>query len=196
MIKNLSIYIDLAIKDVFRLWSATQLQVIIGGRHLLADPVAYRTEKNGHVAELREELLTSPVGRQIIFWSAQSGDLLTDEVLAGLQESVTNTALIIPESQRLVFLIPSGAEEPTEEGLPLTLYSTMAGDPILGQFEADKIRDSFQEIVLSSHVAESAAVDVGDDVRVRLIRRRGGRRGDASRPAASGWHSALFRRAE
>ena len=173
MMKNLSLYFDLAVKDVFRLWSATQLQVIIVAGICL--PILLLIGlKNGHVAELRKELLTSPVGRQVIFWSSQSGDLLTDEVLTGIENSVTNTALIIPESQRLVFLLPAESGESSDEGVPLTLYSTMAGDPILGQFGADKIRDSFREIVLASNIAEQAGLVIGDSVQIRLVRRRAG----------------------
>ncbi|MDA7884785.1 hypothetical protein N9B23_00275 [bacterium] len=173
MMKNLSLYFDLAVKDVFRLWSATQLQVIIVAGICL--PILLLIGlKNGHVAELRKELLTSPVGRQVIFWSSQSGDLLTDEVLTGIENSVTNTALIIPESQRLVFLLPAESGESSDEGVPLTLYSTMAGDPILGQFDADKIRDSFREIVLASNIAEQAGLVIGDSVQIRLVRRRAG----------------------
>lgn len=171
--KNLSLYFDLAVKDVFRLWSATQLQVIIVAGICL--PILLLIGlKNGHVAELRKELLTSPVGRQVIFWSSQSGDLLTDEVLTGIENSVTNTALIIPESQRLVFLLPAESGESSDEGVPLTLYSTMAGDPILGQFDADKIRDSFREIVLASNIAEQAGLVIGDSIQIRLVRRRDG----------------------
>lgn len=97
------IYIELAIKDVFRLWSASQLQVIIIAGICL--PILLLLGlKNGHVADLREDLVTSPVGRQIIFWSLKQGEFLTKEVLRDIQGSIPNVSLIIPESQKLVFI--------------------------------------------------------------------------------------------
>lgn len=177
-------YTTLALKDVFRLWSATQLQVIIISGICLPILILLGL-KNGHVTQLREELATSPTGRQVIFYSAQAGDMLSEDVLTDIKEEVENAELIIPESQRLVFLSASPEEndkgttsevekEVTDEAeLPLTLYSTLPGDPLLAQFGIDSIDDTSLEIVISESLAESVAVTSGDNVSVEIRRQLG-----------------------
>jgi len=170
------IYTDLAIKDVFRLWSASQLQVIIIAGICL--PILLLLGlKNGHVADLREDLVTSPVGRQVVFWSAKQGDFLTKEVLADIQGSIPNVSLIIPESQKLVFIGNTGGEESRDGQSPLTLYSTLPGDPILEQFGAEigdaNLDVGIRPLILSEPTALALQKTAGDTVRLKIKRRLG-----------------------
>lgn len=170
------IYTDLAIKDVFRLWSASQLQVIIIAGICL--PILLLLGlKNGHVADLREDLVTSPVGRQIVFWSAKQGDFLTKEVLADIQGSIPNVSLVIPESQKLVFVKQGISESTAEVQSPLTLYSTLPGDPILEQFGAAIGNATFGAgalpLILSEPTAKALWKKVGDTAAITIKRRLG-----------------------
>lgn len=168
------IYADLALKDVFRLWSASQLQVIIIAGICL--PILLLLGlKNGHVADLRDELVTSPTGRQIVFWSAMQGEFLTDAVIEDIQNAIPNVALVIPESQKLVFAIGKAGEESDAPSSPLTLYSTLPGDPILKQFDADigVMGDGLPPIVLSEPTARTLNLREGDTASVTIKRRMG-----------------------
>ena len=168
------IYIELAIKDVFRLWSASQLQVIIIAGICL--PILLLLGlKNGHVADLREDLVTSPVGRQIIFWSAKQGEFLTKEVLRDIQGSLPNVSLIIPESQKLVFIERSEGQDSSEGSSPLTLYSTLPGDPILEQFGAEigSAAPGVRPLILSEPTARALHKNIGDTATLTIKRRFG-----------------------
>ena len=74
-------YTQLAVQDLVRLWGATQHHVIIVAGICLPILLLLGLER-GHVADLRRDLLTSPTGRQIVFWSAQQGDLLDREAIS------------------------------------------------------------------------------------------------------------------
>lgn len=170
------IYTELAIKDVFRLWSASQLQVIIIAGICL--PILLLLGlKNGHVADLREDLVTSPVGRQIVFWSAKQGDFLTKEVLADIQGCIPNVSLVIPESQKLVFVRQGESESTDDVQSPLTLYSTLPGDPILEQFGAAIGNAAFGAdalpLILSEPTAKALGKKVGDAAAIMIKRRLG-----------------------
>jgi putative ABC transport system permease protein len=170
------IYADLAVKDVFRLWSASQLQVIIIAGICL--PILLLLGlKNGHVADLREDLVTSPVGRQIVFWSAKQGDFLTKEVLADIQGRIPNVSLVIPESQKLVFVEHGNSEGTAGVQSPLTLYSTLPGDPILEQFGAAIGNAAFDAealpLILSEPTAKALGKKVGDAAAITIKRRLG-----------------------
>ena len=178
---KISLYVSLALKDVFRLWSATQLQVVIIAGICLPILILLGL-KNGMVASMRETLLTSPVGRQVLFWSSQSGELLSEAVIAEISHGLPSTELIIPESQRVVFLKPTVAMANTSqvgqiaEPVPVTLYSTLAGDPILRQFGADVLSGDAMELVLSESLVEAHGLNVGDTVSVEIMRQLGNER--------------------
>ena len=174
---RVGLYLGMASKDVFRLWSATQLQVIIIAGICL--PILLLLGlKNGHVADLREELATSPTGRQVIFWAARDGALLSDGVIENIRESVGNVDVIIPESQKLVFgslVNDDSGEELTqpEEEVPITLYSTLPGDPLLVQFGVNEISGEQLEVVLSEATVKKLGVEVGSNLDVRVTRKLG-----------------------
>jgi len=177
---NVLLYFSLAIKDVVRLWPATQIQIVIISGICL--PILLLLGlKNGHVAELRNELVTSPTGRQIIFWSARGGDLLSNDVLIDIEKTVPNTELVIPESQRLVFGIPShsanaeGTDGQATESdrVPVTLYSTLPGDPLLRQHGIEVVNTDEREVVLSKSAAAGLGVVVGDSFEIEISRKMG-----------------------
>ena len=173
--KNIKTYSLLALKDVFRLWSATQLQVIVIAGICL--PILLLLGlKNGHVTELREELASSPTGRQIIFWSSGRQNFLSAKRLQDLQTIVPNTELIIPESQRVVFVDPKNeAKDESKENdvplIPMTLYSTVQGDPILAQFNAELSSESDRHLILSAAFARELNLATGDTLPLTIMRK-------------------------
>lgn len=164
----------LAWRDIVRLWPTTQHQIVIIAGICL--PILLLLGlKRGHVAELRKDLLTSPSGRQIVFWSAQGGKLLDAVALEELTAAVPETDLIIPEAQRMVEIVPltSRTTVATDaEPELVTLYSTQRNDPVLAQFNADVLEDGTAGVVLSQTVADRLNVRVKDEVQLRLRRRR------------------------
>jgi hypothetical protein len=128
LLARFSYYTSLALRDLIRLWSSTQHHVIIVGGICL--PILLLLGlKRGHVEELRRELMTSPTGRQIVFWASQDGELLDASGLDTLQKKLDGAELMIPDQQRVVTARHAAEGQP----LTLTLYSTRKGDPILGQ---------------------------------------------------------------
>ncbi|NDC38143.1 MAG: hypothetical protein EBZ48_08835, partial [Proteobacteria bacterium] len=99
MFWRLSYYLKLAALDFTRLWHTTQHHVVIIAGIVL--PILLLLGlKRGHVADLRKELLESPTGRQVIIWSGQHADLITDDVVSQLTQEVEGIDLIIPELQK------------------------------------------------------------------------------------------------
>lgn len=68
-----------------------------------------------------KELLKSPTGRQIIFWSAQRGELLSPNSLERLTKELPKIDIAIPDTQRVCNL--KGNSKDQAEGI--TLYSTL-----------------------------------------------------------------------
>lgn len=160
-------YTRLAWRDLVRLWPTTQHHVIIVAGICL--PILLLLGlKRGHVADLRRELLTSPSGRQVVFWSAQHGELLDAPAVERLQKELTGVELIIPDQERLV----SVSTKDTQDGLALTLYSTVAGDPILKQVEAELDGRDERQIVLAHAVAQRLGASPGDKLTLRVERRQ------------------------
>lgn len=75
-------YFGLGCRDLIRLWSTTQHHVIIVAGICL--PILMLLGlKRGHVETLRKDLITSPTGRQVTFWSARKGELMDAPALNG-----------------------------------------------------------------------------------------------------------------
>ncbi len=174
----LKLYLGLAWKDVLRLWSSTQLQIIIIAGICL--PILLLLGlKRGHVADLREELVKSPSGRQVIFWTSNETNFLSDEKLAELKDSIESVDLIIPESQRLLFFQPlASTGEMVGTPVGITLYSSVPSDPILEQFDANLTGKNDLEIVVSESFAKETQVKVGDLLPLVAKRRIGRQRGE------------------
>lgn len=175
MLGRFRYYTSLALRDLLRLWSSTQHHVIIVAGICL--PILLLLGlKRGHVEELRRELMTSPTGRQIVFWASQDGELLDAAGLEDLQRTLEGAELMIPDQQRVVSARRGG----TGQDLTLTLYSTRKGDPILGQYRADVLEENEKAIVLPSNVAASLGAGAGDTVEVTVRREVNGRDETAS----------------
>jgi hypothetical protein len=161
-------YTSLAICDLVRMWSSTQHHVIIVAGICL--PILLLLGlKRGHVEELRRELITSPTGRQIVFWASQDGTLLDAAGLEALQKTLPGADLMIPDQQRVVVAHGSSDAPP----LTLTLYSTRKGDPILGQYHGDVLEANEKAIVLPSNVAESLGAVRGRTMQITVRRQVG-----------------------
>lgn len=167
------LYHQLTMLDVIRLWPTVQHHVIIVAGICL--PILLLLGlKNGHVADLREELLKSPTGRQVVFWSGQHGELMTPSAVSRYEAEMPGVDLIIPEVQRLVSLSSGGPQEGRRTIEDVTLYSTRPGDPILAQHGGDVLGGSERGIVLVRQVADALGVAPGKSVSVTVARQRDG----------------------
>jgi ABC-type lipoprotein release transport system permease subunit len=158
-------YTSLAIRDLLRMWSSTQHHVVIVAGICL--PILLLLGlKRGHVEELRRELITSPTGRQILFWTSQDGELLDARGLDALQQTLPQAELMIPDQQRVVMV------RAAEDALPMTitLYSSRKGDPILRQCGCDVLEKGEKAIVVPTNVAEALGVSVGATLEI-VVRR-------------------------
>ena len=167
------LYHVLTLRDVLRLWPSVQHHVIIVAGICL--PILLLLGlKNGHVAELREDLLKSPTGRQVVFWSGQHGELMTPQAARSYEQEIPGVEIVIPEVQRLVSLSSKHDQDEIRRVDHVTLYSTRPGDPILAQYGGDVLQEAGDEIVLMSSVAEALNVQPGDEVEVTIERERDG----------------------
>lgn len=181
MLGRLAYYLRLAVLDFTRLWHTTQHHVVIIAGIVL--PILLLLGlKRGHVAELRKELLESPTGRQITVFSGEHGDLITTQRVAELTGSISGIELVIPDLQKLVAVRAAGPGKGEGEGLDVTLFSTVAGDPILRQVGCEIPEDDDRAIVVSDLVATRLGVGVGDTVDV--IARRTTSRGEETAKAS------------
>lgn len=161
-------YCKLAVLDFTRLWASTQHHIIIVAGIVL--PILLLLGlKRGHVADLRKELLRSPTGRQVTFWSGQQGDLMRLDSLQALQADVPGVELVIPEINRIVDLSRGDVVR------TVTLYATRVGDPLLRQANCDIPADRPTGLVVSRLVAAELDADIGDEVTVTVRRRADGK---------------------
>jgi ABC-type lipoprotein release transport system permease subunit len=167
MLNRLFLYTRLTILDILRLWSSVQHHVIIVSGICL--PILLLLGlKNGHLAELRKDLLQSPTGRQVVFWSGQAGKLMTADSLHTLKDEIPAVDLLIPELQRVVSL-----EYNDKSVSSVTLYSTREGDPILVQhgINVKPLNDNkIPSVAVSSTVAEKLGIKTGDTVTMKIVR--------------------------
>ena len=166
------LYSRLTCLDVARLWSTVQHHVIIVAGICL--PILLLLGlKNGHVAELRKDLLQSPTGRQVVFWAGQSGKLMDMSVIQEYKRTFPQADVFIPEIQRSVSLRTAGTGASGRSVGSVTLYSTVPGDPILGQMNLDIQKSgekTHTDIVVSQSVVDKLKVKVGDTVTATVAR--------------------------
>ena len=176
MTRRWMFYLQLGWLDLIRLWPTTRHHAIIVAGICL--PILMLLGiKRGHVAELRRDLVTSPVGRQVTFWSARKGELMDRAAVARLSDDLPSVDVIIPETQRVVRLsriaIPSAASSPgAEVGVSATIYATRPGDPILSQLGIKAPAAGERSIVLGEGLAKRLEVRVGESVELHLTRGR------------------------
>ena len=164
-------YFEIGWRDLVRLWPTTQHHVIIVAGICL--PILMLLGlKRGHVESLRQDLITSPTGRQITFWSAQKGELLRRTTLDQLTRELPSVDVVIPETQRLVRLV-SQVDEQSLEVDSVTLFATRKGDPLLSQLGINSPNPGAHEVILGQAVADQLKVKSGDPVDVVIARGRG-----------------------
>ncbi len=163
-------YVSLGWRDLTRLWPTTQHHIIIVAGICL--PILLLLGlKRGHVETLRRDLVTSPTGRQVTFWSARKGELMDRESIDRLASELPSVELIIPETQRVVSLSSGeGGEQQTVESV--TLFPCRSGDPLLKQLKVAVPRSGSSEILLGDSLARQLKLGVGDNVEVILTRGR------------------------
>lgn len=171
-------YFNLACRDVFRLWSATQLQIIIIAGICL--PILMLMGlKNGHVAELRQDLETSPTGRRIKFAVAnRRSEFITDSVIHRLKSEIPNVELILPGiSENVLIGAKTKNKDQVAKGNALiTLTATLPGDPILDRFGGgvELANREEDEIILSSKAANTLNVGEGSKISIEVLRQLNG----------------------
>lgn len=161
-------YAVLGWRDLTRLWSTTQHHIIIVTGICL--PILLLLGlKRGHVESLRRDLVTSPTGRQVTFWSAREGALMNRKSVDLLTQQLPNVQLIIPETQRVVGLrsLVDGINRKVES---ITMFPSRNGDPLLGQFRIPVPKEGSKEIVISKAVSDQLGVRVGEEIEVVVSR--------------------------
>lgn len=176
MIRRWQFYLRLGWLDLVRLWPTTRHHAIIVAGICL--PILMLLGiKRGHVAELRRDLVTSPIGRQVTFWSARKGELMDRTAVARLSDDLPSVEVIIPETQRVVRMSrsahPSSASSSIDEsGVSATIYATRPGDPLLAQLGIKAPASGERLIVLGEGLAKRLEVGVGEQVELHLTRGR------------------------
>ncbi|MEZ6044049.1 MAG: FtsX-like permease family protein [Planctomycetaceae bacterium] len=165
--RRFSLYNSLTMKDIHRLWPSVQHHMIIVAGICL--PILLLLGlRNGHVAKLREDLLESPSGRQVVFWAGQQGDLMTDSTIEEFEKVLPQVEIIIPEIQRLVRLESTSSSKDVVDNA--TLYSTRPQDPILSQSNTSISTTGADEIILLESLADALQVKSGGEVRAVIER--------------------------
>ena len=166
-------YFTLAIKDVLRLWPATQLQVIIIAGICL--PILMLLGlKNGHVAELRKKLITQPTSRRIKFQAGMESDLITNGMISTMQQDLPQVDTILPVIWKQVRLQKhAGANDKKKDNKHVlsTIYATLPGDPILeahSNIHIDSLAEN--EIILAETLANRLGAAEGDTLGVTVER--------------------------
>ena len=164
---KLPFYNRLILLDLLRLWKSVQHQIIIIAGICL--PILLLLGlRNGHVNELRKDLVESPTGRRIVFYSTVGGEALSPDKLEEIKETSDKIELVIPELQR------TATVSCTESGKfinNLSLYTTDLGDPEFTSLGLD-LRNSYEKpvVVLNTSDAEVLGVKVGDTVELEVSR--------------------------
>lgn len=161
----------LVVLDLWRLRRAFILHVVIVAGICLPILILGAL-KRGHVAQLREDLLKSVTGRQVLAWAAQNGRMLKSNELAGFGESLSHVEMLVPEAYRPVLIRRPGA---ADAGKEVTVYATLPGDPMLAELGVASPGDTANNIVLSKTTAEAIGVTIDDAVEVVLRRKNAGK---------------------
>lgn len=166
-------YNRVVVCDLVRLWSTVQHHVIIVAGICLPILILLAL-KRGHVAELRKELLKSPSGREITFWSAQNGEILNSQIIRRLEGELPGVDIIIPEAQRLGKLVLARGGAKPRQVNHVTFFATRLGDPLLRQMGCDVLSVGERGVVLAQAVANLLQANVGDTVQLWVERERAG----------------------
>ncbi len=170
MIRRILFYTVLPLRDLFRLRSATRLQVaIVAG---VCFPILVLLAlKRGHVEELRRDLATSPTGREVKLYCSNDGEFFHLDSLDETAKQLGQVELMIPEIKRtcrLTSVSTQSGEEIAVDGVDL--IATLPGDPVLADLGADILHADELGVVLLSHVAGKLDVSVGDSISITAFR--------------------------
>lgn len=172
MLERWLYYHWLVILDLWRLRRAFVLHVVIVAGICLPILILGAL-KRGHVAQLREDLVRSVTGRQVLAWSAQNGRMLEAQELAAFGRELPNVETVVPEAYRPVLVRKPGGSPDTD--LEVTVYATLPGDPMLTELGVASPGEDANCILLSKGTAESISVANGDLVEVVLRRKHAGK---------------------
>jgi len=161
----------LVVLDLWRLRRSFLLHVVIVAGICLPILILGAL-KRGHVAQLREDLVKSVTGRQVIAHAAQNGRMLESAHLSDFRRDLPNVEIILPEAFRPVLLQKAGLAEGGHEA---TVYATLPGDPMLQELGVSSPQDESNTVVLSRALADKIGLLIGDRVDVVLRRRHSGK---------------------
>ena len=170
----------LVVLDLWRLRRSFLLHVVIVAGICLPILILGAL-KRGHVAQLREDLVKSVTGRQVIAHAAQNGRMLELRDLSDFRRDLPNVETVVPEAFRAVMLSKAGTAEGGHEA---TMYATLPGDPMLEELGVASPQDQSDTLVLSRMLADNAGLVVGDQVDVVLRRKQAGKAESAIVPFA------------
>jgi ABC-type lipoprotein release transport system permease subunit len=163
---RIAYYHKLVFLDLVRLWKTVQHHIVIVAGICL--PILLLLGlKNGHVEDLRRDLVQSPTGRRISFYSVVGGEVFDQAVLKQMMVDYKNVDLIIPERRRQVTIENVSDKKVLED---ITMYGTTRGDPVLESHVRSIPGNDVSEILLSAADAEELGVSVGDEVTVHINR--------------------------
>lgn len=171
--KNWLYYTQLALLDIRRLWSAVWPQIVVVSGICL--PILLlQGLKRGHVAELRQELLRSPTGRQVEFWSGLQGERIRGSAFPRLLSEIKGIDIIIPHSEHHGTLSRATLAGEKVQVSEVKFLATTPGDPLLMITGADVLTRGERAVVLSRGLAEQLKVAVGEEVELQIQRKDGG----------------------
>lgn len=169
MLGRLITYFRLGVLDLLRLWSATQLHVIIVAGICL--PILLMLGlKRGHVTELRQALLTSPSGREMKFGSPRGKEFLTLPTVKQLEQELPGVEVIIPEVDRLATLEVISRSGEKRSVANVTVRPTREVDPLLTHLGATLPQPEEPSLILTKPVADRLGAQVGSPVQLTISR--------------------------
>jgi len=161
----------LVVLDLWRLRRSFLLHVVIVAGICLPILILGAL-KRGHVAQLREDLVKSVTGRQVIAHAAQNGRMLESGHLADFRRDLPKVEIVLPEAFRPVLLRKAGLAEGGHEA---TVYATLPGDPMLQELGVSSPQEQADTVVLSRALADKLGLLPGDRIDVVLRRRHAGK---------------------
>lgn len=175
-------YLKLAWFDLLRLRTTVVLHVIIVAGICL--PILLLLGlKRGHIAQLRHDLVTSPSGRQIVVSAGGQGEIFSPASIPRLLRELGPVDVIVPDTERVADLSNATTPEDKKPSLAVpgvTFRSTVPGDPVLRQHDADLLKPNEKGVILFASVAKALAAKAGDKVRLTVSRRAGSAKEAAS----------------
>ncbi|MCP4990628.1 MAG: hypothetical protein GY928_32685 [Colwellia sp.] len=109
--------------------------------------------KRGLVEKFRSDILKSPTACEIRLWVTREDTAINKEREGELEHNLAKISLVIPDITHVVDL--KNAEG---QSLEVTLNCTKEGDPLLGFYGADILKESGHGIILNRYVADQLGI--------------------------------------